>query len=123
MNTFEEYLQTIENEEHRAQLKEVLDWVANTFPTMEKKIGWKQPMFTNNETYIVGFSVAKNNYAIGVEKYTLDLFRDEVQAAGYDTTSQLIKVKWNQETDYKLLEKLIAFNIKDKEGYTGFWRK
>lgn len=123
MEEFNEYLDAIAIEEHRQKLIKVFSWIDTNFPNLSKKIAWKQPMYIDHGTYIIGFSVAKNNFAIGPEKYSLDVFRDEVEKAGYETTQQLIKIKWDQEINFELLKKIMEFNINEKKDCTTFWYK
>lgn len=123
MDTFEEYLATIHNPVHRAQTEEVLAWVMETFPNLMPKIAWNQPMFTDHDTYIIGFSVAAKHLAVAPEKAGMDRFAEEITQAGHDHTALLIRYKWNRPMDFELLQKLIEFNIEDKADCTTFWRK
>lgn len=123
MENIFEFSSTIEDEENRVKLESVLTWVNAEFPKLTTEIKWKQPMFIDHGTFIVAFSVAKNNFAMSVEKHTLDIYRNKIEELGYETTQQLIKIKWNQEIKYDLLKELIQFNIDDKQECTTFFRK
>lgn len=123
MEIFTEYLAQIENPEHRARVKEILDWVSNKFPQLVPKIVWNQPMFTDNCTFIVGFSTAKQHLAVAPESEATSRFSDEIHQAGYDHTQELVRIKWNLPINFSLLEKIIEFNIMDKEECTTFWHK
>ncbi|MHA7964886.1 iron chaperone [Paenibacillus sp. CAU 1782] len=123
METFEEYLEKIDNPVHRAQMEEVLAWVGERFPELAPKIGWNQPMFTHHDTYIIGFSVAAKHMAVAPEKAGMDRFLGEIKDAGHDHTALLIRFKWNRPMDFDLLQKLIQFNIEDKADCATFWRK
>ncbi len=85
-------------------------------------MGWKQPMFTDHGTYIIGFSVSKKHMAIAPEKAGIQQFADLIAQAGYDRTDQLIRVPWEREMEYSLLEQLITFNMMDKADCSTFWR-
>lgn len=123
MDTFDTFLLKMESEEQRQKLKTVLDWVKDAFPTLEQKIAWNQPMFTDHGTYIIGFSVFKNNFAVGPEKVTVDHFAKEIEKSGYTHTQQLIRFPWDQEVNFKLLESMITYNIKEKKDCKTFFRK
>ena len=123
MEIFADYLAQIENVENRSRVGEVLNWVGDTFPNLTPKIAWNQPMFTDHETFIIGFSVSKNHLAIAPERVVINQFSSDIIESGYDHTNQLIRIKWKNEIDYVLLEKIIAFNILDKADCTTFWRK
>ena len=123
MEEFKEFLARMDNLEYRARTEEVLSWVATKFPTLKAKIAWNQPMFTDHETFIIGFSVAKQHMAIAPEKAGILQFSDEIVEAGYDHTKELIRIKWSQPLDFSLLERIIAFNITDKADCSTFWRK
>ncbi|MCT8138427.1 iron chaperone [Anaerobacillus sp. CMMVII] len=123
MEVFAEYLAQIENPQHRARTEEVLTWVTNKFPNLVPKIAWKQPMFTDHDTYIIGFSVAKQHLAVAPERVGINHFSDEIVQAGYDHTKELVRIKWDHPVDFSLLEKMIEFNILDKADCSTFWRK
>ncbi|WP_338544026.1 iron chaperone [Paenibacillus tundrae] len=123
METFAEYLASIDNPEHKERTEEVLKWITEKFPSLKTKIAWNQPMFTDHETFIIGFSVSKQHLAVAPEKVVIDQFSEEIVQAGYEHTNQLIRMKWKLPIDYSLLERIIEFNIKDKADCTTFWRK
>lgn len=123
METFAEYLASIDNPEHKERTEEVLKWITEKFPSLKPKIAWNQPMFTDHETFIIGFSVSKQHLAVAPEKVVINQFSEEIVQAGYEHTNQLIRMKWKQPTDFSLLERIIEFNIKDKADCTTFWRK
>lgn len=123
METFAEYLTTIDNEEHRARTEDVLNWVKEKFPDLKTKIAWNQPMFTDHDTFILGFSVSKKHMAVSPEAAGITHFSEAIKEAGYEHTQNLVRFPWNQPIDYALLEKMIEFNILDKAECTTFWRK
>lgn len=123
METFEDYLKTIGDDDHRLRMQDILEWIADEFPQLEERVAWSQPMFVKEDTFIIGFSTAKNHLSVAPEKAGLREFSEAIEKAGYNTTKELIQIKWTQEVDYALLRRMIAFNIEDKEGYPYFWRK
>ena len=120
---FEEYLQKIDEPDHREKMSLVLDWVAKSYPNLVGKIAWNQPMFTDHGTYIIGFSHFKNNFAVAPEQYTMNKFKQNIEKSGYTYTKNFVRIGWNEEVDYGLLKKFIDFNIQDKADMTLFWRK
>ena len=123
MEIFAEYLAHIDNMQHRNRTEEVLAWVAEKFPNLMPKIAWNQPMFTDHGTFIIGFSVSKHHLAVSPEKAGIDHFSNEIVQAGYDHTKQLVRIKWDSQVHFPLLEKMIEFNISDKADCPTFWRK
>ncbi|MEO2259133.1 MULTISPECIES: iron chaperone [Paenibacillus] len=123
METFAEFIARIDNPEHQARTEEVLNWVTEKFPNLKQKIAWNQPMFTDHDTFIIGFSVSKQHLAVAPEKAGINRFSEEITQAGYDHTKELVRMKWKQEIDFSLLERMIEFNIKDKAECSTFWRK
>ncbi|MDQ0720564.1 uncharacterized protein YdhG (YjbR/CyaY superfamily) [Paenibacillus sp. W4I10] len=123
METFAEFIARIDNPEHQARTEEVLNWVTEKFPNLKQKIAWNQPMFTEHDTFIIGFSVSKQHLAVAPEKAGINRFSEEITQAGYDHTKELVRMKWKQEIDFSLLERMIEFNIKDKAECSTFWRK
>lgn len=123
MEVFEEYLSGIENEAHRFKMREVLSWAKDTFPTLESKIAWNQPMFTDHGTFILGFSASKQHFAISPEAHSITVFSDDIAKSGYTRGSNLFRIKWDEPVDYNLLERMIQYNIDDKKDCATFWRK
>ena len=123
MEVFEEYLASIENQQHRARMEEVFDWITKRFSNLKHKIAWNQPMFTDHDTFIIGFSIAKHHMAIAPERATMIHFSDEIEKSGLDHSNELIRMRWENPVDYALLEKMITFNIMDKANCSTFWRK
>ncbi|KAA8745875.1 iron chaperone [Paenibacillus sp. UASWS1643] len=123
METFAEFIARIDNPEHQARTEEVLNWIIEKFPNLKQKIAWNQPMFTDHDTFIIGFSVSKQHLAVAPEKAGINRFSEEITQAGYDHTKELVRMKWKQEIDFSLLERMIEFNIKDKAECSTFWRK
>ena len=123
MDALEEYLSKIDNEAHRFRMREVLTWVKNTFPTLTPRIAWNQPMFTDHGTFIIGFSAAKQHFAVSPEAQGMTAFSDDIDRAGYSRGSNLFRIQWNEPTDYALLEHIIRYNMEDKKDCTAFWRK
>ena len=123
MNIFNEYLSKIDNLENRTKLEGVLEWIIHKYPHLVPKIAWNQPMFTDHNTYIIGFSVSKEHLAIGPEIATINQFSDEIHLAGYDHSMMLMRIKWDKSVNYTLLERMIDYNILEKKDTTTFWRK
>jgi uncharacterized protein len=122
METFDEFIAQIEDQKHRERTKEVLDWVAQKYPNMGHKIGWNQPMFTDHGTFIIGFSVSKKHLAVSPEQAGITHFSEEIIKAGYDHSSNLMRIPWGKPIDYDLLQRMIEFNITEKADMTSFWR-
>ena len=123
METFNEFLSTIENPQHQSITKEVLDWVSNQYPHLVQRIAWNQPMFTDHGTFIIAFSIAKHHLAVTPEKAGIDHWVDEIEKAGYSYTGMIVRFPWNQPIDFGLIAKMIEFNIEDKKTCETFWRK
>lgn len=123
MEVFAEFLEHIDNPEHRERTEEVLAWVTKKFPELMPKMAWNQPMFTDHGTFIIGFSIAKHHLAVAPERVVIQHFSDEIVQAGYDHTKELVRIRWEKPVDFSLLEKMIEFNIMDKADCTTFWRK
>ncbi|NMO94290.1 iron chaperone [Paenibacillus lemnae] len=122
MEVFAEFLNNIDNPEHRARMEEVLSSVIHKFPDLVPVIKWNQPMFTHHGTYIIGFSTSKKHMAVSPESAGMIHFSEEISQAGYDQTKQLIRIPWNHPVDYELLAKMIQYNLEDKADCTTFWR-
>lgn len=80
-------------------------------------------MFTDHDTFIIGFSNSKKHLAIAPETAGINQFSAAIKAAGYQHTKQLIQLPWTSPVNYTLLEQIIRFNLQDKANTTSFWRK
>lgn len=123
MEVFSRFLAGIDDPFNRERMEEIFDWITDKYPNLKKEIKWNQPMFTNQGTYIVGFSVSKKHLAIAPESVTITHLEDDIVKAGYEYTKEIIRITWKSPVDYTLLEKMIDFNIKDKANCITFWRK
>ena len=123
MEVFKEYLSLIVDPQQRVRTEEIFTWINEEFPTLIPKIAWNQPMFTDHDTFIIGFSIAKQHLAIAPERAGIIHFSDEILQAGFEHTNQLVKFRWDSPVDFELLRKIIEFNITEKKDCTTFWRK
>lgn len=123
MSIFEDYLLCIENPDYRAILRKILQWVKETFPTLEPRVAWNQPMYTDHGTFIIGFSFAKRHFTVAPETKGMAQFSSEIEQAGYSQTPNLFRIKWDEPVDFSLLERIIQYNIADKADCPTFWRK
>lgn len=122
MGEFDIFLGEIENADHRAKAKEMLEWVKSEFPTLEPVVKWHQQMFTDHGTFIIAFSAYKNHLSISPERAGILHFEDVLNEKGIDYTKMLVRFFWNAPIDYDILKQMIAFNILDKAECTAFWR-
>ena len=119
---FDEFLNKIDEADKRTQVAEVLERIHEAFPELDREVKWNQPFFLNEGTFIIALSVAKNHMSIAPEEVTIEKFSDRIDAAGYDKTKGLFKIKFSDNVDWELLKDMIAFNIEDKKGYKKLWR-
>jgi len=123
VETFEEYLSTIKDEEKRGKVRTILNWVKEKYPNFTEEVKWSQPMFSNEGTYIIGFNATKKHLSVSPEKAGIAMFEDELKEKGYNPTSMTYRVPWNKGMDYELLKRVIDFQTEDKKGYERYWRK
>ena len=123
METFSDYVASIENEVHRKKFAEIGEWMNENYPKLQLKFGWSQPMFTDHGTFIIGFKKKKNYITVSPEVAGMKKFKEDIDAAGYQHTDNTFQIKWKETTDYDLLKAIIDFNIQDKSDFDGFWRK
>lgn len=121
-STLDEYLATIPNADNRARMVDVLVWVGLTYPVLELRIGWNQPMFTHHGTYIVGFSAASKHMAMAPERATMIRFEPVMRERGTDFGKMFARQPWNKPFDYELLDAFIQHQLAEKQDITSFWR-
>ncbi|MEN2360294.1 iron chaperone [Levilactobacillus brevis] len=120
---FESYLDQIDNVANRERVRTVLNWVQTTFPQLEQRYAWNQPMFTDHGTFIIGFSVAKPHMGFAPESEDMAHFAEQIAAAGYNPGKKFGRIKWTQAVEYDLLKQIIKYNIDDKIDCATFWRR
>jgi len=123
MQEFDKFINDIVDPLHKVKTIEVLEWVHKTFPELKTRYAWNQPMFIDHDTFIVGFSVAKQHLAVAPELAGIIHFANDIKEAGFEHSQQLIKFPWNKPINYDLLQRVIQFNIEDKANVSTFWRK
>lgn len=79
-------------------------------------------MFTDHGTFIIAFSVAKNHISVAPEAKAIQKFKEQIEKSQYECSSMIFRIKFTQEIDFLLLEKIIEFNIIDKAEHSKFWR-
>lgn len=123
MNTFKNYIESIESTVQKNRMVEIFNWIRANFPSLDETIKWNQPMFMDHGTFIIGFSIAKNHMSFTPEEYGITVFSEDIKKSGYEHTKGIVKIKWTDEIDYPLLSKIIQFNIDDKANCSTFFRK
>ena len=101
---------------------DVLVWVGLTYPELELRIAWNQPIFTHHGTYIVGFSAASKHMAMAPERATMIHFEQVMRKRGTDFGTMLARQPWNKPFDYELLDAFIQHQLTEKHDITSFWR-
>ncbi len=123
MDVFKNYIDSIESVDQKNRIVEIFSWIRENFPNLGEVIKWNQPMFTDHDTFIIGFSITKHHMSFTPEDYSVALFLDDIEKSGYEHTKGIVKIKWTEEIDYLLLRKIIQFNIADKTNCKTFFRK
>lgn len=122
MSAWEEWVNALEDEAHRAYMRTVFTWVEETYPQLECAIKWKQPMFMDHGTFIIGFSVSSKNMLVAPEGEVTERFGEQIVAAGYTHGKKLVRFGFHQDVNYELLSLFIETNIREKQDVTTFWR-
>lgn len=114
MNTLEDFFNTLLEPQQVLRTQQLFSWMSQEFPELVCVLKWKQPMFTTHGTFIISYSVTKKHLSVAPERQTIQHFKQEIAAAGYETTLNLIKLPWQQPVPYGLLKKS-SFIIKKKK--------
>ena len=122
MGDFKEYLDAIDDADQQDKVNQILTWIQESYPELETRIKWNQPMFLHEGTYIIGFSYSKHHIAVAPETKVIKKFKDYIEETGFSYTDNIIKIRWEDSIPYNLIKELIEYNIEDKKGYEKFWR-
>lgn len=79
------------------------------------------PHLTDHGTFIIAFSIAKKHIAFGLETAIIDQFREEAFHQGYEVSTHLIKMKWEQTFNESLFRDIISASIKLKQNTKTYW--
>ena len=120
---FKDYISQIDDLKKRERVNDLLERIHNDFPQLVPVIKWKQPMFMDHGTYIIGFSISKNHIAMSPEAKTIQVFSDKIKSSGYNYSTMIIRFPWNFDIDYQLIKNMIEYNINDKLECQKFWRE
>ena len=101
---------------------DALVWVGLTYPELELRIAWNQPMFTHHGTYMIGFSAASKHMAMASECATMIRLEPVMRERGTDFGTKLARQPWNKPFAYELLDGFIRHQLTDKRHVTSFWR-
>ncbi|WP_079395624.1 iron chaperone, partial [Streptococcus suis] len=118
----QEFLNKVKNPVLKDKLEAIFTQIQQEFPSLTTEIKWNQPMFIMDGTFIIGFSAAKAHISIAPETVTMETFAKDIKEAGYEATSNLFKIREDQEVNWDLLRTIITFNMDEKKGYDKFWR-
>ncbi|SPT54811.1 iron chaperone [Schaalia odontolytica] len=122
ISTLDEYLATIPNDDNRARMVDVLVSVGLSYPELELRIAWNQPIFTHHGTYIIGFSAASKHMAMVPERATMFHFEPVIRERGTDFGKMFARQPWDKPFDYELATAFIEHQLTEKQDITSFWR-
>ena len=78
MEVFTPYLEQIHDQDHRQRMERLLSHIHQQFPTLGMRIAWNQPMFTDHDSFIIAFSMAKAHIAVAPEHKAIVQFSREI---------------------------------------------
>jgi uncharacterized protein YdhG (YjbR/CyaY superfamily) len=119
---FKDFIEGIQDESKKNKLITIFEFIVTKFPKLTPRFAWNQPMFTDHGTFIIAFSVAKNHISVAPEAKAIQKFKEQIEKSQYECSSMIFRIKFTQEIDFLLLEKIIEFNIIDKAEHSKFWR-
>lgn len=123
MDQVTNYINEIENTEHRNKFFEVIQWITDHYPSLQLMIKYGQPTFILGKTFILAMSYAKAHLSISPELYTIQYFEDSIKEDGYVAKRMTFAIPWTMDVKYSLLKDMIDLNIQDKQNLKSFWRK
>ncbi len=104
-NIWNKYVNSIKNIDPilKDKIVSIFEFMEEKFPELVLEIKWNEPMFSFNNSFIIAFSVWKNHISISPEKYAIDIYKEKLLSFNYEVTSNLFKIKKDQEIDFDLL--------------------
>lgn len=123
MNIFDDYLASLSDPQAKCLTEEILIWVTEHYPDLEKLITWSSPTFVAHGTHIISFKATKKHLAVTLEGPTIRHFSERFTQLGLKFGTMNVNFPWNLPLNTELLTDLIEFNLNDKKDLTSFWRK
>ena len=120
--TMTEFLETLDKPAQRTRFETVLQTITTNFPQLKMEIKWRQPMFTDHGTFIIGFSASSKALNVAPEAAAVTKFKVLIEQAGYTYTKNLIRIPWTSVVDLELLNQLIIWQMTTKRDVQTFWR-
>lgn len=120
--TMTEFLETLDKPAQRTRFETVLQTITTNFPQLKMEIKWRQPMFTDHGTFIIGFSASSKALNVAPEAAAVTKFKVLIEQAGYTYTKNLIRIPWTSVVDFELLNQLIIWQMTTKRDVQTFWR-
>ncbi len=93
-------------------LKKIFSVIKKKFPKLELVIAWNQPMLKSGNSYVFGVSVSKNHILIApFNANVLKTMSKDLE--NYKVNKKTVQVPVDWKVDEKLLNKMIALNLKE----------
>lgn len=122
MVSFEKFIQDVRLPERQERMDTLFSHIENTFPQLVRAIKWNQAMYVDHDTFIIGFSFAKNHLSIAPETKTIKQFETRLKEIGYRYTDNIIRIAWDEPMNLDLITDIVRYNIEDKKDVITFWR-
>lgn len=123
MNEFLTFLESIDDNTKKEKMEMLLCWVSDNFTYLIPIIAWKQPMFLEHGTFIIGFSYSKKHISIAIEADFFEKFKNSILASDYKCSKVLFFIEWDAIINYSLLNEIIQYIITTKKTCNSFWTK
>lgn len=123
MDSFNDYLATITNKQYQQFTRDILNWISQHYPDLDKRIAWSSPTFVAHGTHIISFKATKKHLAASIEGTAIRHFAEIFDQQGLHYGKMTINFPWTEKVNLDLLNEIIAFNLDDKKDLTTFWRK
>jgi uncharacterized protein YdhG (YjbR/CyaY superfamily) len=93
-------------------VKKIFSVIEKKFPKLELVIAWNQPMLKSGNSYVFGVSVSKNHILIApFNANVLKTMSKDLE--NYKVNKKTVQVPVDWKVDEKLLNKMIALNLKE----------
>ncbi|MGI6005342.1 MAG: iron chaperone [Christensenellales bacterium] len=97
--------------ERQAVMKRMREAIRAGEPQAREAIKWSMPTFVYHGN-MVHFSAHKHHLGFHIGADAIDAFKEEL--APYQTTKSTVRFLWNEPVDYALVEKITAYNARQK---------
>jgi uncharacterized protein YdhG (YjbR/CyaY superfamily) len=111
--TIDDYIK-IQDKDRHAGLEKIRAIIKKVAPNAQEGISYQMPVFKQNGN-LVYFAAAKNHYGFYPMPKTIEAFKNQLDAKGYNYSKGAIQFPIDKPIPVGLIQAMVRFRIKENE--------